>query len=110
MSASENSQRAANTTKTPEAGFGQRNSSRNGSLLGLFFHAMLLLGVLNMIPKVSENSLRGLSEFLYLYKKAENSRKPRLKATFRRFLCPDYPAATRISRRFCGIHYVSQFF
>ena len=51
-----------------------------------------------------EDSLRGLSEFLYLYRKVRNSRKPKLQATLRRFSCPEYPAAPKISRRFCGLH------
>ena len=50
--------------------------------------------------------VRGLSEFLYLYKKVENSRKPKLQATSRRFLCPAYRARASLSSRFCSVHYV----
>jgi len=32
--------------------------------------------------------------------------KPRLQATLRRNQCPEYPARSSLSRRFCGIHYV----
>ena len=52
-------------------------------------------------------NLRGLSEFLYLYRFQVKPLQARPQATIRRNSCPDYPAAPRISRRFCGLHYVS---
>ena len=51
-------------------------------------------------------NLRGLSEFLYLYRFQVKPLQARPQATLRRNSCPDYPAAPRISRRFCGLHYV----
>jgi hypothetical protein len=50
--------------------------------------------------------VRGLSEFLYLYKRAKNSKEPRLQATFKRNLCPAYPAVPRCIDRFSNLHYV----
>ena len=47
-----------------------------------------------------------MSEFLYLYKFQVKPPKARLQATLRRNPCPVYPAAPRISRKFCGIKYV----
>ena len=51
-------------------------------------------------------NLRGLSEFLYLYRFQVKPLQARPQATLRRNSCPDYPAAPRLIRRFCGIHYV----
>jgi hypothetical protein len=49
--------------------------------------------------ELSRIRVRGLSEFLYLYKKVENLRKPKLQATSRKFFCvqnipqrPEYAA------------------
>lgn len=53
-------------------------------------------------------NLRGLSEFLYLYRFQVKPLQARPQATLRRNSCPDYPAAPRISRRFCGLHYVRE--
>jgi hypothetical protein len=36
-------------------------------------------------PRIDQNDLQGLSEFLYLYKNPRKPRKPRLQATIRGF-------------------------
>jgi hypothetical protein len=48
-----------------------------------------------------------LPEFLYLYKKVKNSRKPKLKAILRGNPCPAYPAVQRCIDRLCHLHFVS---
>ena len=53
-----------------------------------------------------EDSLWGFPEFLYLYIFQVEPPQARLQTILRRNSCPVYPAVPRISRKFCGIHYV----
>jgi hypothetical protein len=58
-----------------------------------------------LTPGIDKNDLHGLAEFLYWYRNL----KPltaRLQAILRRSQCSVYPAAPRLFRKFCGIHYV----
>ncbi len=63
----------------------------------------------NLIQRVERKTgVPGFMEVLYLCFSQFIECQPRLQATFRRKPCPEYPAASRLFRKFCGIHYVSR--
>lgn len=57
--------------------------------------------------ELPEDSLRGLSNSLYLYRFQIKPLRARLQAILKRNSCPVYPAAPRIFRKFCGLHFVA---
>ena len=61
----------------------------------------------NLIQRVERKTgVLGFMEVLYLCFSQWIACQPRLQATFRRKPCPEYSAASRLFRKFCGVHYV----
>ncbi len=72
----------------------KRNSAvqreRTFEMIAQFFRSALLK------PRIGQNNLRSLSEFLYLYGNSTKSLKSRLQAIFRRSSWPEYRAGASL--------------